>query len=290
MIINLRDIRWIEKSNAIDNLLTKQKEYDAVQLGQGLEGKVVKIYEEKQNKYFALKIWNEYFDPNLKVQYDVLRILSEQNLPVSFPYGFGKNKQNQSVFLTSYDGSALTNLDQERIIQLAQFLITLHKLSTNEFSGIELPIYNFQTYFFPNIELHLDLFETLQQLINKADFNHISVIHGDYHLNNIVEQHGKLTVIDWTNIQLGDIRYDFAWSYLLQRLYVSQQVAAAFYSIYLKNIEIKEEELKIFEAIACIRWILLNRHGNVPLNSETIKKINDLISRNDYLMPLACII
>ena len=40
--------------------------------------------------------------------------------------------------------------------------------------------------------------------------------HGDFHLGNIVEVDERYMVIDWTNGQLGDSRYDFAWSLTLQ--------------------------------------------------------------------------
>jgi len=112
------------------------------------------------------------------------------------------------------------------------------------------------------------------------------MIHGDFHLGNIVEDNKRYTVIDWTNGQLGDPRYDLAWSLMLQKIYISERYADVFRSAYLLGNDIQQEELEVFEAMACLRWILLTRIGGVPKEPSTIKRVTRLISNNRFLKEL----
>lgn len=112
------------------------------------------------------------------------------------------------------------------------------------------------------------------------------IIHGDFHVGNIVEDNDRYTVIDWTNGQLGDFRYDFAWSLMLQRIYLSDEHAQVFRSAYLLGNVILQKDLEAFEALACLRWILLNRNGGVPKGPNTIERVKGLTANNSFLKEL----
>lgn len=108
-------------------------------------------------------------------------------------------------------------------------------------------------------------------------------IHGDYNLGNIVEMDGKYTVIDWTNGQYGDPRYDAAWSVFLITIYNGRELGM-FYQAELRAVAggtLDEEEG--FEALAWLRWVLLSREGDVPRNAEVMRRISDIATHNPYL-------
>ena len=56
-----------------------------------------------------------------------------------------------------------------------------------------------------------------------------------------------------------------------------------FRSTYILDNDIKQKELEIFEALACLRWILLNRDGGVPKGPDTIMWVKSLLTDNPFL-------
>lgn len=98
-----------------------------------------------------------------------------------------------------------------------------------------------------------------------------------------MENHGRYTVIDWTNGQLGDPRYDFAWSHTLIKIYASDRYARLFRSAYFLENDIQQEELEVFEALACMRWMLLNRNGGTLKGPATMERVQNLMASNRFL-------
>lgn len=83
--------------------------------------------------------------------------------------------------------------------------------------------------------------------------------------------------------QLGDPRYDIAWSIVLIRIYVGLKYGTIYHSSFISNFQYTVDELELFEAIACLRWILLNRIADLPKGKETIKRVRIIIMNNKYL-------
>jgi len=180
----------------------------------------------------------------------------------------------------------LKKINKKKVSDLALLLSNIHQTAVEELEHIQLPKYNFIDYFYPAIKEHPDLWHALTHFLSMTEMNQEKLIHGDFHLANILEDDEKYTVIDWTNGQLGDTRYDFAWSFVIKSIYVSQQNAAAFRSAYLNTNPISPSDVQLFEAIACLRWILLSRHKDVPKAPNTNDKALSLISSNSYLKEL----
>lgn len=112
----------------------------------------------------------------------------------------------------------MDQITEEQIQNIASLLSTIHKIPVSEIDHISIPKYDFVNYFFPDIKMHTDLYESLTQLITRAEIKQDQFIHGDFHLENIVEHHGMYSIIDWTNGQLGDKRYNFAWALTLLKI------------------------------------------------------------------------
>lgn len=270
-------INWIEKSE--DELFHSDSVITVDTMAQGFEAEVVKIGTGRRS--YVLKVWNKSSKPDIRFQYSLLNVLHERELAVSKPVGWGFNVAADQALLTTFDGMPFRPRNVKRIADLADILSRIHRVGAEDISN--LPLYDFIDYFFPGVGAFPDLQEALLPLVRDAGLKQDRLIHGDFHLNNIVEDNGRLSVIDWTNGQLGDIRYDFAWSLLLKRLYVSELYAKAFRSAYLSAIGISEVELERFEALACLRWMLLNKYGATPGEPDTMKKLKGIVQANSYL-------
>ena len=210
-------------------------------------------------------------------------MLFNQGYQVSKPLGWGINPNGDKVLLTTFDGMPVLNVNEEKMEEMARILSRIHQVNVKEIGNIKHPKYDFIEYFFPGVREHIDIYNALISLVQTTQIEQDHLIHGDLHLRNIVEKNDQYTVIDWTNGQLGDPRYDFAWSLTLKKIYVSEAYVNAFRSAYLLDNDIQQKELGIFEALACLRWILLNRGGGVPIGPNTKMRVKRLLTDNPFL-------
>jgi aminoglycoside phosphotransferase (APT) family kinase protein len=130
---------------------------------------------------------------------------------------------------------------------------TIHQFPAEELDPSLCPKRDFIRYFYPAIEDHPDIGNRLAQLVQDSNMKQHRLIHGDYNLKNVLVADGKYTIIDWTNGQLGDPRYDIAWSVLLVRIYVGERQASAYLRAFRSGNSYTAEEMDLFEAIACLR-------------------------------------
>lgn len=253
-------------------------------MNHGFEAEVIKISSDKES--FVLKTWSKSSKPDIQFQYHLLNALFERGLSVSRPVAWGIDPNGDKVLLTTFDGGPVLKLNGKKMADIAKILSSIHRIHMEEIEQIQLPKYDFIGYFFSGVREHPDLAQALDALVQKTPITQGHIIHGDFHMANFLEDNGRYTVIDWTNGQLGDPRYDFAWSLALIRIYVSDRNADAFRNAYLLEDEIDLEELEAFEALACLRWLLLNRSGGTPKGPSTMGKVKSLVMNNRYLNEL----
>ncbi|ASK61909.1 aminoglycoside phosphotransferase [Virgibacillus phasianinus] len=281
----LHSIAWKDKTVKLDELLCHSRlRFET--MNQGNEAEVTKISTESES--FVLKSWNLDSKPNIRFQYNLLNALSAHEITVSEAIGWGVNAEGNHVLLTTFDGEPIRRFNREMLTKTALVLVDLHKIPTKALD-VTMPTYNFIDYFYhPEIEKYPDIHEVIKALLEKVQVQQNCVIHGDFHFENIVEKNGKYAIIDWTNGQLGDQRYDFAWSYTLLRIYSpSDWESTMFRSVYFKENQLDEEEIEIFEALACLRWIFLNRNKSVPIRRDTIKRVKRVLRNNPYLAKIS---
>ncbi len=261
-----------------------------IPLKPGLEADVMRV--ELYDHDCVLKIWNKESRPDIERQYQLLQKLIQSGIQVSRPYGWGIDQHRNQVLLTSYDGVPVTRLDQEILRQMAQTLHDIHQypvnVSESQAEQLEqdyIPRYNFVDYFFPQVAKHEDIYPIVHDLIQRVQITQNHFIHGDYNLGNIVEMNGKYTIIDWTNGQCGDPRYDAAWSVFLITIYKGEEYGE-FYQAELRavNSSMPDEE-PAFEALAWLRWVLLSRGGDVPRDLGVMRRVLNISSQNPYLDP-----
>jgi len=282
MLDRLRGIRWMAESEMTVRL-AEAGDSDIVPLAPGLEAEVALIRLEDAS--CVLKIWNRHSKPDVGFQYRLLQSLHGRGMPVSRPLGWGVDASGNQVLLTSFDGKAIREADADKLRRIAGLLLDIHRCRLDK---LELPRFEFISYFFPDIDAHPDLKSELARLVETARPRQDAVIHGDYNFNNILEaEDGRLTIIDWTNGQLGDARYDIAWSVFLADLYTDDEPAAIYRSAFLSGGGYRAEELEPFEAIALLRWMLLDRLAGMPRTEKTDGRLRRILETNRYINRMA---
>ncbi len=276
-------ITWEKKSNEFHSRLSEVSSDQISPMPSGLEAQVYKISTGADE--YVLKVWNRDSKPDISKQYELLEGLYTQGIPLSKPLGWGVDAYHNQVLLTSFDGTPVSKLNKLKLETLADILTGIHKVPIETLATSSgLPSYDFVSYFFPGIEEHADIKEVLLPLVEGSQMGQHHLIHGDYNLGNILESDGKFTVIDWTNIQLGDPRYDAGWSIFLMWIYASEKFGSLYRSFFLAKNTYLEEDMKRFEAIACLRWILLNRQAaELPNLKNTLIKVKNFIKNNAYM-------
>ncbi|MGO4528726.1 aminoglycoside phosphotransferase family protein [Paenibacillus sp. 2TAF8] len=284
--MQLSSIRWVQ----LDEVLRQGigQKHRMIPLKPGMEADVMRV--ELNDQLYVLKIWNKESRPDIEKQYQLLQELILSGIQVSRPYGWGIDPYQNQVLLTSYDGAPVVQLDQSILRRMSQTLKEIHQHPVNiKESQMEhskqnyIPRYNFADYFFPQVAKHQDIHHIVYDLMKRVKIRQDHFIHGDYNLGNIVELNGKYTIIDWTNGQCGDPRYDAAWSVFLITIYNGEEFGS-FYQAELRALagDTQDEE-EGFEALAWLRWVLLSREGHVPRNSEVMRRVLNIAVRNPYL-------
>lgn len=281
----ITNVNWLEHQEIImHDLLIQEATLATYPMEDGFEAEVLKISSGQES--YVLKTWSKSSKPDVQFQYRLLEVLSERGVAVSKPVGWGINPDADKVLLTSFDGTPILKVNDKTMKELASILARIHQIDIAELEHIQLPKYDFTDYFFPEASEHADLNHALISLVEQTPIRQDRIIHGDFHLGNIVEEQERFTVIDWTNGQLGDPRYDFAWSFILLKIHLSERYARVFRSAYLLENDMEQEELEVFEAWACLRWILLNRRGSTPKGPNVTKRVKSLIGSNQFLKDL----
>ena len=278
MLEVVRGIHWIAGGEAVRRLDGIGKQ-DIAPLPAGLEAEVALI--RTAGEKVVLKIWNRQSKPDIGFQYRLLKALHDRGMSVSKPLAWGVDADGHQALLTSYDGAPVHEADTDKLRRIAGMLLDVHRC---RFDEPELPRHDFVSYFFPRIDAYPDLAAELARLVEIARPRQNTFIHGDYNFNNILEaEDGRLTVIDWTNGQLGDARYDIGWSVFLADLYTDDELASAYRSAFLSGGGYAEEELEPFEAIALIRWLLLDRTAGMPRKETTDGRWRRIMERKQWI-------
>lgn len=271
----------MDKTNALDDWLARKEDLQISPLQAGLEAEALKV--SVGDRSFVLKIWNKDSSPDVRYQYVLLQALREKGVSVSEPYGWGYYSHDHKVLATSFDGSPITKVNKQNLPELAKLLAGIHHVPIGQMDRDLHRTFDFIDYFYPTLTEHPDLQERVQALVEKANMEQSHLIHGDFNLGNILVHDGAYTVIDWTNAQLGDPRYDAGWASFLIAIYVREKAGRDFVSSYISDRWISKEDMELFEAIACLRWILLYRIANVPKMKNTVQRVNRFIIQNPYL-------
>ena len=101
----------------------------------------------------------------------------------------------------------------------------------------------------------------LEAASNEVKPQSLGVVHWDFHPDNIlVSEVGRAWVIDWTQFQATDVRFDLAWTLVLlashQDLATAQSVRSRYAEVRGWDEAAIHEEMAFFEAAACAKRLL----------------------------------
>ena len=100
----------------------------------------------------------------------------------------------------------------------------------------------------------LPVFQWLEQRRDLVPCGRPSVIHWDYHPANILlREDGSAVVVDWTQVDVSDSRFDLAWTLLLVSTYEGQQWYERILYEYERLAGARVEQLAFFEVFACLK-------------------------------------
>lgn len=122
-----------------------------------------------------------------------------------------------------------------------------------------------------------------------AGCQRLSVIHGDFHRNNILMRDSGEgpVVIDWSNIRLADYRFDLGWSRVIALLIncLAGQPAREILSLetYTQFSGQRTENIELFEVMGCLR-ILLDALFSKNTGRETAYVVGILKERTGLLL------
>lgn len=214
-------------------------------------------------------------------EYRILALLNRANYPVPKVYALGGEIDGfdypfiimQCIeggnFADRFFRSLTTNHGPlNQFIDLFRRLHTLdwrlYTESPHQFENAEDPYFHFDRILANYSEYlnrySISAFEPVMAWLIKqrprAHCSHSSIVHLDFHHNNILEDaDGKLYVIDWTGAEISDYRFDLAWTLTLALAYRGEAGRAMILDAYQQNLGQDVPELDVFEVATILRRI-----------------------------------
>ncbi|MFQ5976856.1 MAG: phosphotransferase family protein [Candidatus Heimdallarchaeota archaeon] len=152
--------------------------------------------------------------------------------------------------------------------QFCEIWVNLHQLDWNSFAADPSKIILEDPLWYINQSLseregHLKRHQEAQMLLPILEWlkarssevlcQQLSLIHGDYHPNNVLmRDNGALFVIDWGAAKLDDFRADLGWTVLLTTTY-GYSVRESLLNEYERLSGIQIEQIEYFEVLAILR-------------------------------------
>jgi len=100
----------------------------------------------------------------------------------------------------------------------------------------------------------LPVFAWLEERRDLVPCRRPSVIHWDYHPANILlREDGSAVVVDWTQVDVSDSRFDLAWTLLLVSTYKGKEWYERILHEYERLAGARVEQLAFFEVYACLK-------------------------------------
>ncbi|NUU63019.1 phosphotransferase enzyme family protein [Paenibacillus agri] len=276
------NVQWSEQEPSFAEWLNQGMDITFREITTGFEADILLLQKKDEPKY-VLKVWKQLFNSQAHQQYKFLFNAQIAGLPVPTPVGWGRTDTGTEVLATDFSGYPVDKPSKRQIEQFARVLYQIHHTPTHHLgldsdTGGEIIDIIINQYF-PDIEQHQDIMIILESLRGTYPDRERRLIHGDFNLGNILLKDHEITIIDWTNVQVGDIRYDVAWSAVLLLISLGENEYNWFKSAYLSQQPFEDIELNVFESIAALRWLLLNRIVSFPNGEEKSKELQCFLEK-----------
>lgn len=214
-------------------------------------------------------------------EYRMLSLLHQAGYPVPEVYALGSPKDGFNrpfILMQRVEGGDFASRfphnpedDQKPLQDFISLFRSLHMLDWRPFvenpetiSPPEQPFYHFdrklalfsQHLEGSNVKAFDPVLAWLSERRELTACNWASVVHRDFHPNNILEDSkGDLFVVDWSSAEISDYRFDLAWTLALALAYRGDAVREMLLAEYERQMGSKVEALAVFEVIAFVRRI-----------------------------------
>ena len=214
-------------------------------------------------------------------EYRTLSLLHQAGYPVPEAYALGSPEdgfKHPFILMQRIEGGSFYNRfpktpqdDQKPLQEFITLFRQLHTLNwrpyvenPDEVSPPNQPFFHFDrklAFFSQHIAgTGLNAFDPLLAWLAErrehTACDRASVIHRDFHPNNILEDsQGHLVVVDWTSAEISDYRFDLAWTLALSLAYGGDFRREMVLTEYQRQMGAKVASLEVFEVIAFVRRI-----------------------------------
>jgi aminoglycoside phosphotransferase (APT) family kinase protein len=302
-------------SNKPDRIKFKIDDFQKLQ-GADTETFGFNLLRKNERTSLILRVYRETTD-RAEDEFKTLQKLHSASLSVPKPYTWKKHSREFSrsyLIMEKIPGLIATdhfwqlNTEKEKFKLISQFiqeLVNLHKINwKSHFSNVGKPDiennpYTFveQVINFPkemiskyNVTELKPLIEWLEE--NKEKTEDLVLLHGDYHMNNVIATpEGKLVIIDWADIKVGDYRLDLGFA-IVTMSSAGEDLSLNFISLYEKFSKNKVKNIEYFMILSnlynLLRCYSALTNPEITNENEITKNmfINVLRSYTQYVVDL----
>jgi aminoglycoside phosphotransferase (APT) family kinase protein len=193
-------------------------------------------------------------------------LLERESSPFGNPFTIIERIPGDTLWETLF--SAKGKAQQDLIDAFSSLFVQLHSLDIKPFennrsadmefgtpSVVESQLLLWRKYYenFPLPDF-LPLFEWLETHLADIQTSKPAVLHWDFHPENIILQpDGAMVVIDWTGLQVSDLRFDLAWTLMLIAAYEGEHWRGPFLESYERAAGKPVSNLEFFDVAAGTR-------------------------------------
>lgn len=264
------DIRWVERTGTFHRWQERHPDETPRVLRESREATIWALGTGSAPEY-VIKRWKPNRWVDARANYHLLRKLRSLGLPGVPPAGWGFESTGGQVLAMRYAGEPIERASHADIAAFGRTLALIHAAPLDTL-GLAAPVDAFAFFerlrerFFDGVGAFEDLGALLREARTSLPALETVLIHGDYHLGNTVGGARGLTVLDWSEAQLGDWRYDLAWAELLTLIYTGRPARDVLVEAYAATSgRPLGETLRPYQIVAAIRWLLLSHTAPFPV-------------------------
>ncbi len=263
-------IKWVDQTDSFRSWLACHPNISPCFLHASREADIWSLTSDAVPAY-VLKRWKPGRWVDGRDSFYLLQDLALLQLPVPSPGGWGHDTQGLQVLAMEYAGEPVDRASRRDVLAFGHALATIHRtpidrLSFDAPADSSIFLQRLRTRFFDGVEVYPDLTTLLDWIWPRVPPLQTVLLHGDYHLGNVAWGNDSLSIIDWSEAQLGDWRYDVAWAELLTLIYTGPEACEIFMAAYeTASDRILGADLEPYEVVATLRWLLLCRTAPFPV-------------------------
>ncbi|MDH5402113.1 MAG: aminoglycoside phosphotransferase family protein [Candidatus Heimdallarchaeota archaeon] len=247
----------------------------------GWESDIYAITAEfnSDNLYFVVRVLKgENTTVRAEKEYQDMINLSEIGVSIPKLYGFGPSGETHNGFIIMEQilGNNMGELMlagapeeiQKQVIKMVNLHLGIQEKDWNKVTEANYDItanprafINSRLERYENKLQHSSFKSIIEPIIKKlyqvnVETTKLQVIHNDFHPFNILYRlDGTAVIIDWSGVDLGDARFDVAWTYLLISSF-NRQLADFTLQVYFSQKPNLQNQFDIFIKLVCIRRLL----------------------------------